>query len=69
MRCKKCKRLSGVGGSAMTLYTCVICGKEDMWGNTATPKLCANCMTEACKNKDRCHWCGELLEGGSVYGR
>lgn len=62
MRCKKCKRLSGIGGAACTPYKCVLCGKESIWGSTAHPDLCPNCMTKAVKNKDRCHWCGTLFE-------
>ena len=62
MRCKKCKRLSGIGGAACTPYKCVLCGKESIWGSTAHPDLCPNCMTKAVKNKDGCHWCGTLFE-------
>ncbi|MFW6007869.1 MAG: hypothetical protein ACOCP8_01280 [archaeon] len=34
---------SGIGGSAMTNFICKFCGKEDMWGNTATPNICDEC--------------------------
>lgn len=34
---------SGIGGSAMTRYTCAFCGADDIWGNTAVPKICHSC--------------------------
>lgn len=37
---------SGAGGSAMTMYLCAFCGAEEMWGNTAVPKICAGCAKE-----------------------
>lgn len=37
---------SGVGGSAMTPYTCKFCGKEDVWVNTATPGICHSCARQ-----------------------
>lgn len=37
---------SGVGGRAMTPYTCHFCGKEEIWGNTAVPHICLECATK-----------------------
>lgn len=64
MRCKKCKRRHNVGGftgAAMTPFVCSLCGKEDVWNDTLVPKICCDCARQAIKNKDRCHWCGEVF--------
>ena len=37
---------SGAGGCAMTGFTCSLCGNEETWTNTATPKICRGCATE-----------------------
>lgn len=34
---------SGIGGSAMTKFTCKLCGNTASWGNTATPGICKEC--------------------------
>jgi DNA-directed RNA polymerase subunit RPC12/RpoP len=57
MRCKKCKELSGIGGSAMTKFICQECGEEDWWCNTATPPLCNKCSEKA-HDEGRCTHCG-----------
>lgn len=40
---------SGMGGSAMTPYTCHFCGKQDIWTNTAIPNICKDCTDEMAK--------------------
>lgn len=46
--CKRCWYLwrGRVAGQAMTTWYCGVCGVEDMWGNTGTPKVCKACSTE-----------------------
>ncbi|MGG1339087.1 hypothetical protein GH892_03285 [Bacillus thuringiensis] len=34
---------SGIGGSAFTAFQCNMCGEQDVWINTATPKICRAC--------------------------
>lgn len=34
---------SGVGGAEVTPYICKLCGKEDVWSNTAIPGICQSC--------------------------
>lgn len=41
---------SGMGGCAMTLFNCAFCGAEEMWNNTATPKICKKCAKEMATN-------------------
>nr|WP_156736298.1 hypothetical protein [Mycobacterium sp. E3298] len=41
---------SGIGGAAITKYICAFCGVEEMWSNTATPKICLKCATKMAKN-------------------
>lgn len=41
---------SGVGLSAMTMYQCKFCEKDEMWGNTATPNICKECARKMAKN-------------------
>lgn len=37
---------SGMGGCAMTSFTCGFCGKEEMWSNTAVPNICKGCAKD-----------------------
>lgn len=41
---------SGVGGCAMTPFTCLFCAAEETWGNTATPGICKTCATDMATN-------------------
>lgn len=41
---------SGMGGCAMTLFICAFCGTEEMWSNTATPKICKSCAEKMAMN-------------------
>lgn len=54
LECKSCFYLhrSRVGGAAMTYWTCGVCGKEDLHGSTATPRVCISCAKEhqLCRN-------------------
>jgi hypothetical protein len=34
---------SGIGGSAITAFTCEFCKNTDTWSNTATPGICSSC--------------------------
>lgn len=36
-------RMSGIGGQAITNYTCLRCEDEFAHGNTATPNFCPDC--------------------------
>jgi hypothetical protein len=47
-------RSGRVGGAAMTTWFCGVCGKQDMHGSTATPKLCRECST----THELCRECG-----------
>ncbi|MFF2531231.1 hypothetical protein ACFVS2_20225 [Brevibacillus sp. NPDC058079] len=40
---------SGVGGTAMTKYSCAFCGTEEYWGNTAVPGICRSCAEKMAK--------------------
>jgi hypothetical protein len=45
--CKPCFYLrEWWGGQGFTEYKCEHCGKDAMWSNTATPKLCAACAIQ-----------------------
>jgi hypothetical protein len=37
---------SGMGGCAMTSFTCHFCNKEEIWSNTAVPNICYECATK-----------------------
>lgn len=37
---------SGIGGSAFTKFTCAFCGREELWSNTAVPRICRGCATD-----------------------
>lgn len=37
---------SGAGGCAMTNFNCAFCGEEEIWSNTAVPKICNKCATK-----------------------
>ncbi len=54
--CKRCyygDRVNGgrIGGAALTTQPCGVCGKEQMYGSTATDKLCRDCAVtyQLCK--------------------
>lgn len=49
--CIPCHYHSRIGGAAMTNQECAACGKDEMYGSTATDKLCLDCAksTETCK--------------------
>ena len=53
MQCKKCSRAQKIGGSAMTIWKCLICNEEHMSGNTCHPKLCSECS----KKHSLCGYC------------
>ena len=36
---------SGIGGAAMTNFTCKFCGNKEIWGSTAVPHICNGCAT------------------------
>jgi hypothetical protein len=36
---------SGIGGCAITNFTCAFCGKEESWSNTSVPEICIDCAT------------------------
>jgi len=40
---------SGVGGSAITAFTCAFCKKEEWWQNTAVPNICQGCAEKMAK--------------------
>lgn len=48
----------GMAGQAFTEYTCKGCGTEQMYANTAVPKLCDDCATKM----DACRRCGGTRE-------
>ena len=60
VRCKKCKNKGSIGGSAMTKFTCEVCGKQDWWCNTSNPPICSKC-SEIAKKDGRCHYCNGSL--------
>ncbi|WCF11530.1 hypothetical protein NDS46_31730 (plasmid) [Paenibacillus thiaminolyticus] len=41
---------SGIGGTAMTRYSCKLCRGEDVWTNTATPGICKSCAKKMALN-------------------
>lgn len=41
---------SGMGGCAMTKFNCAFCDTEEMWNNTATPKICKSCAKAMATN-------------------
>ena len=54
-QCRKCAKKPKIGGCAMTLWRCELCGSEGMSGSTCHPKLCADCAS----GENRCYYCGE----------
>lgn len=50
------KEHSTLGGDALTPYKCEICGKIQVNGNTAVPKICEKCAMIT----NRCQECGKL---------
>jgi hypothetical protein len=40
---------SGIGGSAITAFTCAFCEKEEWWENTAVPNICQGCAEKIAK--------------------
>ena len=53
---------SGIGGCAMTQFTCSFCGKEEWWGSTAVPNICTDCATKMATNIAMHH--SDLLKEG-----
>lgn len=47
-----------LAGQGFTEYTCTLCGKRDVWGNTNVPRICYNCS----KKLNICQRCGEPLD-------
>lgn len=41
---------SGIGGSALTTFTCLFCNEKETWMNTAVPRICKNCAEEMAQN-------------------
>lgn len=41
---------SGLGGSAMTMFKCGLCGEEELWTNTAVPNICKGCAEKMARN-------------------
>jgi hypothetical protein len=39
-------RTGGIGGQAMTAWTCPACKREQVSGSTATGNMCAECIKE-----------------------
>jgi hypothetical protein len=58
LECLHCRYGNWWGGAAMTNYSCAICKRVEMWGSTATPKLCDYCAFRGFK----CRMCGESRE-------
>ncbi len=58
--CKKCFYIypARIGGSAMTMEPCGVCGKEVWYGNTSTDRLCMTCALE----HKLCKHCGGDVE-------
>ena len=52
--CKVCYYNTRIAGQAFTDWSCQMCGKEDHWSNTDTPKLCTDCA----KTDNLCAHCG-----------
>ena len=46
-------------GQGFTDFTCALCGREDTWANTNTPKFCHECS----KRLNLCQRCGKIMEG------
>lgn len=45
-QCRYCFYNSRLAGQAFRNYSCQICEIENIWHNTATPKLCMTCAKE-----------------------
>ncbi|ADO59926.1 hypothetical protein [Paenibacillus polymyxa] len=45
---------SGIGGSAMTPFSCHFCGAEEVWGNTAVPNICSSCARKMAEKIAKC---------------
>lgn len=52
--CIPCHYTSRMGGAAMTNKECAACGKDEMYGSTATDELCLECA----KANEVCKCCG-----------
>lgn len=60
-KCRYCFYMGGgLAGQAFTNWKCVVCDKEDLWPNTAVPKVCSKCA----KKNELCVTCG-----GDVHQR
>ena len=60
MKCKQCDFNSQhcAAGQGFTPYKCEICGKECIWHNTHTPKVCPECSTKL----EICEYCMKSLK-------
>lgn len=58
--CKKCywEEKGMFSGQGFTDFTCALCGREDTWANTNTPKFCHECS----KRLNLCQRCGKIME-------
>lgn len=41
---------SGMGGCALTAFTCLFCEEVETWMNTAVPNICKNCAEKMALN-------------------
>ena len=46
-----------LAGQGFREFTCVLCGKHDVWSNTNVPKFCYSCS----KKLNMCQRCGADL--------
>lgn len=58
--CKRCFYVHNarIGGATMTEQPCGICGVSQMYGSTATDKICKKCAIE----NELCKYCGADME-------
>ena len=56
--CKACFYSSRVGGNAITIRACAICGIDQVYGSSCTDVLCLGCATDHLL----CNHCGGDLE-------
>lgn len=52
--CRACFYTSRFGGAAVTIRSCMSCGKDEEYGSTATDVLCLDCA----KKHNLCKHCG-----------
>lgn len=58
--CRRCywEEKGYLSGQGFTDFTCELCGKQDTWANTNTPRFCHECS----KSLDMCQRCGNTLK-------